>query len=229
MSVETSNEVILTVQEALEEDVGRNILRVPPRVMEELHLQDRDVISVKGSRKTVGTVLPSLDKITGENMIRMDSTSRQNAGVDVHDEVEIHKVECQPAGLVLLKTDDIKLKENPRFESFLKRKLLNYPISLGDTVIIVIGLSKKVEFKVKKLQPEESCVMSLDTKVHFESPTEEEMKERATLRIPPRLFEFFQGYIKSRPYFGFSTASQFILHVLREKAMSLSREDNDKL
>jgi transitional endoplasmic reticulum ATPase len=51
------------------------------------------------------------------------------------------------------------MRNNPRLESFVKRKLQNYPITVDDYISVSIGLNRELEFQVVELHPEGVCLV----------------------------------------------------------------------
>ncbi|MDL2270269.1 CDC48 family AAA ATPase [Methanobrevibacter sp. OttesenSCG-928-I08] len=95
-------EMSLKVAEAVSQgDIGQGIARLDPNIMSELGLQDRDLIEIEGSKKTVATVLPSQADI-GLEVIRIDGLIRKNSSASIGQEVIIRKANAVDAKKVVL-------------------------------------------------------------------------------------------------------------------------------
>ncbi len=172
-----SKGVFLRVQKAKKRDIGRNIIRIDQPTMEKLSIQTGDVIAVKGKKESAGIAWPSYPQDNGLGIVRIDSRLRRNTGTSIDDTLEIRKVNAVLAESVILAPLNVKIKTNPRFESFVKRKLNNYPITLDDVIYISIGISREIAFKVSSLRPKSICVIKQESSLHIsEHVTEEEEK-----------------------------------------------------
>jgi len=49
-----------------------------------------------------------------------------------------------------------------------------------------------------------------------------------TMKIPKKLKNFFEKYLRKHPDLGFNLVSQFIHHILREEAKKLINESKDE-
>lgn len=48
-----------------------------------------------------------------------------------------------------------------------------------------------------------------------------------TMKIPLKLKEFFEKYLKKHPELGFTKVSQFTQHILQEEALKIIKKDKD--
>ena len=155
--------VTLRVQKAKKRDIGRNIIRIDPKTMEKLNIQTGDVISVNGKKESAGIAWPSYPQDNGLGIVRVDSRLQKNTGSRIDDTIEIRKVKAEVAQHVVLAPSNFSIKIDPRLESFVKRKLNNYPITLDDYIFISIGISREITFKVISMRPKGVCVIKQDT------------------------------------------------------------------
>ncbi|MBN1216483.1 MAG: CDC48 family AAA ATPase [Candidatus Lokiarchaeota archaeon] len=169
--------VTLRIQKAKKRDIGRNIIRIDPKTMEELNIQTGDVIALRGKKESAGIAWPSYPQDNGLGIVRVDSRLRKNTGTSIDDTVEIQKVEAIIAQNVVLAPASVRIRSNPRFETFVKRKLSNYPVTLDDIILISIGISREITFKVINLRPKGVCIIKQETTLSIsEHITEEEEK-----------------------------------------------------
>lgn len=177
IDAEEEEKVTLRVQKAKKRDIGRNIIRIDPQTMEELEIQTGDVIALRGKKQSAGIAWPSYPQDNGLGIVRIDSRLRKNTGTSIDDTVEIEKVEAAEAQNVVLAPTSVKIRSNPRFETFVKRKLNNYPITLDDIILISIGISREITFKVISMRPKGICIIKQDTTLNIsEHVTEDEEK-----------------------------------------------------
>ncbi len=166
--------VSLRVQKAKKRDIGRNIIRIDPKTMEKLKIQTGDVISVNGKKESAGIAWPSYPQDNGLGIVRVDSRLQKNTGTRIDDTVEIRKVKAEIAQNVVLAPSNFPIKNNPRFESFVKRKLNNYPITVDDYIFISIGISREITFKVLSIRPSGVCIIKQDTILNISDKITEE-------------------------------------------------------
>ena len=136
----------LRVQKAKKRDIGRNIIRIDPKTMEDLNIQTGDVIGLFGKKESAGIAWPSYPQDNGLGIVRIDSRLRKNTYTSIDDTIEIFKVNAKVAQNIVLAPSSVKIRTNPRFESFVKRKLNNYPVTIDDLILISIGISREITF-----------------------------------------------------------------------------------
>jgi transitional endoplasmic reticulum ATPase len=174
---EFGQRVQLRVQKAKKRDIGRNIIRIDPKTMEELNIQTGDVIGLFGKTESAGIAWPSYPQDNGLGIVRIDSRLRKNTGTSIDDTIEIFRVNAKVAQNIVLAPSSVKIRTNPRFESFVKRKLNNYPVTIDDIILISIGISREITFKVISLRPKGICVIKQESNLHIsERVTEDEEK-----------------------------------------------------
>ncbi len=170
-----SIDITLRVQEAKKRDIGRNIARIDQEVMEKLKIKSGDVIALIGKKESAGIAWPSYPQDSGLGIIRIDSRLKKNTGTNIDETIQIRKVTVQSAQKIVLAPISVKIKSNPRFETFVKRKLNNYPVTINDFVYISIGISRDLTFKVINLKPNGVCTIKPETVLHIsEHITEDE-------------------------------------------------------
>ena len=91
-----------TAVEAYTRDVGRGIVRLDPKSIEEIGLTEGGIVEVRGTSTTAAKCLPLYPSDCGHGITRMDAMLRSNAGVSTGDQVEIRKTAASAARKVLL-------------------------------------------------------------------------------------------------------------------------------
>ncbi|MFW9918459.1 MAG: CDC48 family AAA ATPase [Candidatus Thorarchaeota archaeon] len=166
-------EVILKVAEAEHRDIGRFIVRIDAVSMEKLGVRTGDIIQIKGKRLTAAIAWPAYQGDKGREIIRMDGRIRRNAGVSLGEKVTVTRANEEPARNVTLAPTSVPIRPEPRFEEFVKRKLLNCPVTVQDTVFIPI-LGRAIPFKVTLVKPTGTVVVQHSTILTIaEKPTGE--------------------------------------------------------
>ncbi|MHA1688859.1 MAG: CDC48 family AAA ATPase [Promethearchaeota archaeon] len=175
-----NTKVLLRVQKAKKRDIGRNIIRIDPKTMEKLSINTGDVIAVVGKKESAGIAWPSYPQDNGLGIVRFDSRLRKNTGCSIDDTVEIRKVKANVAQSIVLAPANVRIRTNPRFETFVKRKLNNFPVTLDDIILISIGISREITFKVISLRPKGVCIIKPETALHISEYVTEEQEKSAT-------------------------------------------------
>jgi transitional endoplasmic reticulum ATPase len=168
--------VVLRVQKAKMRDINRQIVRIDQKTMEKLNIQTGDVIEVIGKKNSAGIAWPSYPQDNGLGIVRIDSRLQKNTGTRIDDTLEIRKVEAEPAQNIVLAPSSVKIRNNPRFESFVKRKLLNYPVTVDDFIFISIGISREITFKVISMRPDKVCQIKKDTILNISEKITEDVE-----------------------------------------------------
>ncbi len=155
-------EITLKVAEAEHRDIGRFIVRIDAVSMEKLGVRTGDIIQIKGKRLTAAIAWPAYQGDKGREIIRMDGRIRRNAGVSLSEKVTVTRANEEPAKNVTLAPTSVPIRPEPRFEEFVKRKLLNCPVTTQDTVFIPI-LGRAIPFKVTSIKPAGTVVVQHST------------------------------------------------------------------
>ncbi|MGV9169589.1 MAG: CDC48 family AAA ATPase [Promethearchaeia archaeon] len=162
-------EIVLKVAEAEHRDIGRFIVRIDSMSMDEMEIRTGDIVQIHGNKDTAAIAWPAYQGDKGKDIIRMDGRIRRNAGVSLGENVKVRRADEEPARNVSLAPTSVPISPEPRFEEFVKRKLLNCPVTNGDTVFIPI-LGRAIPFKVTSTKPagtvvvQHSSVLSISEK-----------------------------------------------------------------
>jgi len=166
----------LKVQEARKRDVGRSIIRLDSDSMKTLSVNTGEIIEIKGKERTTAAIAwPSYPQDQGLGIIRIDSRVRRNSNVKIDDFVKVTKVKEVTSKSVVLAPISLKITPNVRFESFVKRKLLNFPISKGDLIYINIGMTKEIVFRAISIKPAGISIIKQTTQLSINESTSEEI------------------------------------------------------
>ncbi len=180
MSKEERKEVILKVLEARQKDVGRGKVRIDINIMRRLGISPGDVVEIEGRRKTAAIAWPSYAEDQGLEIIRMDGLIRKNAGVSIGDKVIVRKAKVKQATLVKLAPSSFSITADPGFANYVKRRLIDYPLVEGDTVLIPV-LGQAIPFTVVTTKPYGVVIITPDTNVVIlEKPAEQARVPRVT-------------------------------------------------
>jgi len=185
-SREKKPEVILRVMEAKQKDVGRGKVRIDINIMKKINVEPGDIVEIEGRRKTAAIAWPSYAEDQGLDIIRMDGLIRKNAGVSIGDKVIVRKADVRPAIVVKLAPSSFTITVDPGFINYVKRRLIDYPLVEGDTVLIPV-LGQAIPFTVVATKPSGVVLVTADTNlIVLEKPAEQ-------ARVPKVTYEDIGG------------------------------------
>ncbi|MFX0100891.1 MAG: hypothetical protein ACFFCS_15050 [Candidatus Hodarchaeota archaeon] len=184
--------VTLKVAEARQRDVGRSIIRIDPETMKNLGMKTGDIVEIIGKKNTAAISWPAYPQDQALGITRIDGRIRKNASVSLGEDVKIVKAKKISAKSVSLAPTNTKLRSDSRFESFVKRKMLNLPVTKGDVIFILLDFSREISFMVVDTIPAgpsktaETVIIRINTELHI---SENPDKEEATNGIPIITYE----------------------------------------
>lgn len=156
----TKSKISLKVEDAYPRDIGRGVVRIDFDSMDVMHASTRDIIEIKGKRKTLAVCLPLYPSDDGRGIVRADKIVQNNAQSQFGSSVYIRKVRRNISKHVTI----VPLQSiPPGMERYLRDALDGVPVISGDE-IAVRYFGKFVYFQVIKATP--AGVIS-DTKTKF--------------------------------------------------------------
>ena len=131
----------LRVAEAFRNDVGRGIVRVDGKVMEELGQNSGEIVEVIGKRTTAAIIWRGHPQDEGLGLIRMDGFTRYNCGVSLSEIVVVKKAEAREAHSInFAPAETVRVSGN--FNQYLKHRLMGRVFVEGDRIVVgVLGSS----------------------------------------------------------------------------------------
>lgn len=152
----SSNKIELRVAEALQNDVGRGLVRIDTKARELLGVSTGDIVELRGKKTTAAVVWQAHPQDEGLDIIRMDGYIRQNSGVALGDKIIVKKAETKNATKVVLSPLQ-SIKFSPGFDQIIRKKFIGRPITRGDTIFVgLFGAS--IPLIVTLVQPSGSGV-----------------------------------------------------------------------
>jgi len=128
-----SIEIILTVQEARQDDIDRGIVRIENEFLKKLGLQQGDFVEIEGDKKTVAIAGRAYPADLGLGTIRMDPSIRKNTGTSISEKVKIRAIDVTPAKKITIAPYQKGMRIQAPSKIFLKA-LMGRPVSKGDIV-----------------------------------------------------------------------------------------------
>jgi transitional endoplasmic reticulum ATPase len=174
-------EIELRVAEAKNRDVIRGKIRLDNDAMKAIGISTGEIVEIMGKRTTAAVAWPAYPEDLKRNIIRMDSVIRKNAGVSLSDKVKVRRAKVEKATHVVFAPAQLNVSLEFGFESFVKRKLLGYPLTAKDTVMIPV-LGRANPFVVASCKPEGIVLVTDDTKLEVtDQPVSGDMMGRAQI------------------------------------------------
>jgi len=137
------DEIILKVQEAVQDDVDKGVVRIENDFLKKLGIEQGDFVEIQGDKKTVAIAGRAFPADLGLGTIRMDPLTRKNAGTSVSERVTIRAAEVEAAKKITLAPAQkgVRIKAPPQI---FQRALLRRPVTKGD--IVTISTSRRRRF-----------------------------------------------------------------------------------
>ncbi|BBG24553.1 CDC48 family AAA ATPase [Sulfuracidifex tepidarius] len=175
-------ELVLKVTEARQKDVGRGKVRIDIELLAQIDVQPGDVVEIEGTRKTAAIAwhLSQDDMIGERDIIRMDGITRKNSGVSIGDKVIVRKAVVKQASMVKLAPSNFSISVDPGFVSYVKKRLKEFPLVEGDTVLIPV-LGQAIPFTVVQVKPAGIVIVNDETIINIsDKPVEQTKYPRVT-------------------------------------------------
>jgi transitional endoplasmic reticulum ATPase len=167
-------EKILRVVEARPPDVDKGIARVDPALLDILGIEDGDVVSIEGKKKTVAIAKRGSPDDANRGTIRMDGGIRRNAGVGIDEKVGVQTIQAVRASKVsFAPTEPLKILGG---EQYLQQKLDGRVVTRGDVLPINI-MGRIFDLVVTGYNPSKTAVfITKDTEVNLSDKPAEAVK-----------------------------------------------------
>ncbi|MGC9090800.1 MAG: CDC48 family AAA ATPase [Fervidicoccaceae archaeon] len=173
-------ELVLRVAEAKQKDVGRGKVRIDLGLLKSIGVEPGDIVEIEGKRKTAAVAWPNYTEDQGMDIIRMDGLVRKNVGVGIGDKVIVRKANPKPAQSVKLAPSSFNIQIEESFVSYVKRRLVDYPLVEGDTILIPV-LGQAIPFTVIQTKPQGIVIVTPETDVKvLDKPIEPGRMPRVT-------------------------------------------------
>jgi len=131
-----SGEIELRVAEALQQDVGKGIVRIDKELLNKIGISPGDVVDIIGKRTTGAIVGKSYPADVGLEIVRMDGLTRSNAGTSIGEMITIRRAEVRMARKVILApaTKGIRIMASG---DVIKRNIIGRAVTRGDVMTMV--------------------------------------------------------------------------------------------
>lgn len=165
----SSEEIILKVAEALSKDVGRGMVRLDPEDMEKIGVQVGDIVELEGKRKTAAKVMPAYPEDRGTGTVHMDGLLRENARVGIDEKVVLRKADHHQAQRVDLSPMAVmRAMRGERDRKYITTLLEGLPLIEGDMVRANLFGARSQDFMVVDTRPKGILLIHPGTTVRVE-------------------------------------------------------------
>jgi transitional endoplasmic reticulum ATPase len=118
-----------------QQDIGKGIVRIDSKVMEELGVAEGEAVEIEDGRKTVGRVARSYPADKGLGIARMDGYMRKNAGTSLGQKVKVRKAELKEAEKITLAPAEEGVMIQVSNPNIFQRALRGRAVRKGDIVV----------------------------------------------------------------------------------------------
>ncbi len=160
----------LKVVDAMQQDIGRGLVRLDPADINAIGLKVGDVIEIKGTRATVARVVPTHTQQRGQHLVALDETVRNNCNTELGQLVSLRPITVDQARSITLVPEPGDSGRDVSGHQ-LSRLLQGIPVVTGDLVKISSYSSHARHFIVKKTQPTGPVLITNSTYVRFGGET----------------------------------------------------------
>jgi len=182
MSQETGvSRITLKVSEASSRDVGKGLVRLDPKDMQQAGVSVGDIVLICGKRATAAKVMPAYQEARGQQSVQIDGLTRRNAGVGIGEKATLELASARPAARITLSPVDGRLTLTRERDRDYVGKLLNdLPVQTGDVIRATLFGSRFQDFMVHDTHPNGVVLIRPDTRLRIEG-TEDKSPARAQI------------------------------------------------
>lgn len=157
-----TEKITLNVAEAFHKDVVGGFIRFDEEFMQKLGVSSGDIIEIEGKEKTYARAWRGAKSDVGKNIARINANIRNNAKVEIYDNITINKAVVKDANLVeLMPLKSVKIR---RGEHYIRKILKDTPVYQKQHIVIE-GEKDSLKFVVLSTNPSGPVVVTRDTKI----------------------------------------------------------------
>ena len=177
----TTGEMRLKVAEIFIEDVGKGLARLDPDDAGALGASLGDVVEIIGEKKTVARISGIFPEFLGKKIVQIDSTTRENARVQIGGTVAIKKASRQTAtAVVLTPLDSGNWWPDENEVGYIGKMLQGLAVISGDKLNIPLFGGKDRFFSVDGTSPNGPVIINQQTRFKVNKP---DYTEKADSRV----------------------------------------------
>ena len=151
-----SNDKAIKVAELKPGETGKGIARLDPALMDIFEFKTGDIIQIDGTKRTVVKVLRGAPEDANRGIIRIDGSTRRNAGTSIDERVGIKKVIAKNAEKITFSpTEELRLQGG---EEYLNKVTEGRVFARGDVLTLNV-MGNKIDLVVTSFSPSGDAVM----------------------------------------------------------------------
>lgn len=141
-----SGEIELRVAEALQQDVGKGIIRMDKELLSKIGVEPGDIVEIIGKRTTGAIVGQAYPADVGLEIVRMDGLTRSNAGTSIGEMITIRNVKIRIAKKVVLApaTKGLRIMASG---DIIKRNIMGRAATRGDVLALISPRRSRETFR----------------------------------------------------------------------------------
>ncbi len=152
----TNKDKALKVAELRPMEAGRGIARIDPEIMDILDLKAGDIVQIDGKKRTVAKVLRGGPEDANRGIIRIDGSTRRNAGTSIDERVDIKKVIVKDATkIAFAPTEQLRIQGG---EQYLTQTMEGRAFAKGDILTLSV-MGNKIDLVVTSFSPAADAVL----------------------------------------------------------------------
>lgn len=151
-----ANDKAIKVAELKPGETGKGIARLDPELMKILDIRMGDIAEIDGNRKTVVKILPGFPEDANRGIIRIDGSTRRNAGTSIDERVNIRKITAKNAEKITFSpTEDLRLQGG---DEYLAQILDGRAFAKGDVLALNV-MGNKIDLVITSFSPAADAVI----------------------------------------------------------------------
>ncbi len=144
------------VAELKPSEAGRGIARIDPELMDIIGLKSGDIVQIDGERRTAVKVLRGEAEDANRGIVRIDGSTRRNAGTSIDERVDVRKITAKNAEkIVFSPTEQLRLQGG---EEYLRQAMEGRVFAKGDTITLNV-MGNKIDLVVTSFTPSAEATM----------------------------------------------------------------------
>ena len=151
-----SNDKAIKVAELKPGETGKGIARLDPELMDIFEFKTGDIIQIDGTKKTVVKVLRGAPEDANRGIIRIDGSTRRNAGTSIDERIGIKKIIAKNAEKITFSpTEELRLQGG---NEYLSKMMDGRAFAKGDVLTLNV-MGNKIDLVVTSFSPSGDAVM----------------------------------------------------------------------
>ncbi len=137
-------------------EAGRGVVRLDPELMTVMDIKVGDIVEITGEKSTVSKVLRGGPEDANRGIIRMDGTTRRNAGTSMDEKVAVKRITAKDATkITFAPMEQLRIQGG---DEYLKQVFEGRAFSKGDVISLNV-MGNKMDLMVTSFAPSGAAVI----------------------------------------------------------------------